>query len=205
MNATPDQFSPNDMLTPGMEYIPPQNPYDLRVGFGKRLGAYAIDFLITLGITFVLKAALGIDAVEAEIEANMQEGIMSLSEGISAMVSASTIPYAASVLYFLLELFTGASLGKHILKIVIAHPERTAGDFNIFALRWAIKYSPSLAFLLSALTGNLIIAGIGLLLTIIFIIGCFVALGEKKQALHDIIAKTAIYNKGDVIAANGME
>jgi uncharacterized RDD family membrane protein YckC len=37
---------------------------------------------------------------------------------------------------------------------------------------------------------------VGIIGLIIFI-GCFFVLGKKKQALHDIICKTAVYNKSD--------
>ena len=33
-----------------------------------------------------------------------------------------------------------------------------------------------------------------------FFFGCFAALGEKRQALHDIIAKSAVYKKADIAA-----
>ncbi|MBL6869106.1 MAG: RDD family protein, partial [Flavobacteriales bacterium] len=39
---------------------------------------------------------------------------------------------------------------------------------------------------------------VGIIGFIIFI-GCFFVLGEKKQALHDIICKTAVYKKSEIV------
>jgi hypothetical protein len=30
-------------------------------------------------------------------------------------------------------------------------------------------------------------------------VGCFLVLGEKKQAIHDMAAKTAVFNKADLV------
>jgi hypothetical protein len=32
-------------------------------------------------------------------------------------------------------------------------------------------------------------------------VGCFLVLGANKQALHDIIAKTAVYKKADIASS----
>jgi uncharacterized RDD family membrane protein YckC len=36
------------------------------------------------------------------------------------------------------------------------------------------------------------------LVSLVFFFGCFAALGDKRQALHDIIGKTAVYKKSDI-------
>ncbi|MDQ1265881.1 MAG: hypothetical protein QG635_1033, partial [Bacteroidota bacterium] len=37
------------------------------------------------------------------------------------------------------------------------------------------------------------------IVSLIMIIGCFFVLSEKRQAFHDMIAKTAVYYKENVI------
>jgi hypothetical protein len=42
------------------------------------------------------------------------------------------------------------------------------------------------------------LATLGNLAGLIFFVGCFFTLGMKRQAFHDMIAKTAVYPKGAI-------
>jgi len=57
-------------------------------------------------------------------------------------------------------------------------------------LRWTLKNSGKLL--------TFILPGISSIAWMVFYFGCFAALGEKKQALHDRIAKSAVYKKADI-------
>jgi uncharacterized RDD family membrane protein YckC len=35
--------------------------------------------------------------------------------------------------------------------------------------------------------------------SLVFFLGCFAALDEKKLALHDMIIKSAVFKKGDIV------
>lgn len=65
----------------------------------------------------------------------------------------------------------------------VTREDGSAGDIKLYLLRWALKNSGSILQFVLPLVSNL--AGL------VFFFGCFAALGDKKQALHDIIVKSA--------------
>ena len=81
-----------------------------------------------------------------------------------------------------MEGFTGQTPGKMILGITVANMNGEKATIDKLLLRAFIK-----------ITGSFV----GIIGFIIFV-GCFLVLGEKKQALHDIICKTAVYKKSDI-------
>ncbi len=113
---------------------------DKRIGFGPRLGAALIDFLIVCAAIVVIGPLLG--------------GLL----GAAALSEASKEagdPAAQGAIYGGLHFVLG-----------------TLGAFTFDAL-----------------------SRLGGLLGVVAFFGCFLALGEKKQALHDLIAGTAVYPK----------
>lgn len=207
MNMNPDQFQ-QQYPAPGNPYIP-SDPYALRVGFGRRLGAVAIDFVI-IGILggivgsvagAALFAAFGHSMTAGTETQGMDESIV----GFMTILISYALAYSfTSIAYSLVELFTGASPAKHILGIVAAHEDRRQGDIALYAKRWLIRTSPSLVSIISLITGVTVLSWLSNLLALAFLVGCFFVLGEKKQALHDMLAKTAIFHKEDVIEAGSV-
>ncbi len=165
-----------------------------RIGFGPRLGATLLDALFIallivpmsmLGIGAGLAAAMGMDATggdEAEALA-----LLGVGAGAIAMILVATL---LALAYTLIEAFTGASPGKRVLGLQIAKADGTAGDLSFYLLRWAVKNSGSLL--------NLVLPAIASLASLVFFFGCFAALGEKRQALHDMVVKSAVYKKADI-------
>jgi uncharacterized RDD family membrane protein YckC len=149
MNMNPDQFS--QQYSPGNPYIP-SDPYALRVGFGKRLGAAAIDFVIVGIIGGIVGSVIGA-ALFATFSANMSSDTQGMDEamvGIMAMIFGYVLAWSfVAIVYSFIELFTGASPAKHILGIVAAHEDRSRGDIALYAKRWIIKQSPSIVSILS--------------------------------------------------------
>lgn len=209
MTTTPNQFSPDDTPMPGMDYMPPQNPYDLRIGFGKRFGAWFIDLVITLafgGILFMIAGTALVSMFGSTMEAmTTAQGVDEATGGFMEVIGTFAIAVTlVAVLYGLVELFTGASPGKHILGIIAAHDNRKQGNISLYATRWAVKNSSTLLSFMAMVTGVHMLSTLSSLVGFIIFIGFFFMFSEKKQALHDIIAKTAIYNKEDVLAADSM-
>ena len=165
-----------------------------RIGFGPRLGATLLDlvFLVILivpiallGIGAGLTAALGFDAVSGEEAEAM--ALIGIGTGAIAMILLAGV---IGLAYTLIEAFTGASPGKRVMGLQVARADGSAGDTSLFLLRWALKNSGSiLQFLLPI---------VSTLASLVFFFGCFAALGEKCQALHDTIAKSAVYKKADI-------
>lgn len=162
-----------------------------RVGFGKRLGSSLLDFIISLlpGIVLGIYAGATIAAFLLDFfydEAQLE----SIQAGFSGEIAASIIGLVASlagiaftsIFFYVLEGFTGQTPGKMILGITVANMNGEKATIDKLLLRAFIK-----------ITGSFV----GIIGFIIFV-GCFLVLGEKKQALHDIICKTAVYKKSDI-------
>ena len=162
-----------------------------RVGFGKRLGSSLLDFIISLlpGIVLGIYAGAAMAAFLLEFfydEAQLE----TIQAGFSGEIAASIIALVASlagiaftsIFFYVLEGFTGQTPGKMILGITVANMNGEKATIDKLLLRAFIK-----------ITGSFV----GIIGLIIFV-GCFLVLGEKKQALHDIICKTAVYKKTDI-------
>ena len=52
--------------------------------------------------------------------------------------------------------------------------------------------------LLLGFLGIAFLSTVGGLLSLVIFIGCFFVLGSQKQAIHDMISKTAVFNKADL-------
>ena len=163
-----------------------------RVGFGKRLGSSLLDFIISLlpGIVLGIYAGATIAAFLLDFfydEAQLE----TIQAGFSGEIAASIIGLVASlagiaftsIFFYVLEGFTGQTPGKMILGITVANMNGEKATIDKLLLRAFIKIIGSF---------------VGIIGFIIFI-GCFLVLGEKKQALHDIICKTAVYKKSDIV------
>lgn len=166
-----------------------------RIGFGPRLGATLLDIVFTLllcapilvlGAGAGIAAALGLDAMMGAEESEAF-ALMGVTAG---MIGSILVCGLFATFYTLIEAFTGASPGKRAMGLQVAHADGSQGNTQLYLLRWALKNSGSLL--------NFLLPAISSLVSLVFFFGCFAALGEKRQALHDIIAKTAVYKKSDI-------
>jgi uncharacterized RDD family membrane protein YckC len=162
-----------------------------RVGFGKRLGSSLLDFTISLlpGITLGIYAGAAIAAFLLDFFYDKAQ-LETIQAGFSGEIAATIIGLVASlagiaftsVFFYVLEGFTGQTPGKMILGITVANMNGKKATIDKLLLRAFIKIIGSF---------------FGIIGFIIFI-GCFLVLGKKKQALHDIICKTAVYKKSEI-------
>ena len=179
-----------------------------RIGFGMRLGALALDIVLCGIIAFVGggtiggwlgaytgAAALGTASVATGSAADNAQAAAALG-GLFGAVAGFALAFALiCVVYFLLEGFTGYTLGKLILGIRIASDDGTAAGVGKLLFRYLVKNSKSVLALLALFSGIHALATLGNLAGLIIFVGCFFTLGVKKQAFHDMIAKTAVYKK----------
>ena len=155
------------------------------------MGSSLLDFIISLlpGIVLGIYAGAAMAALLLEFfydEAQLE----TIQAGFSGEIAASIIALVASlagiaftsIFFYVLEGFTGQTPGKMILGITVANMNGEKATIDKLLLRAFIK-----------ITGSFV----GIIGLIIFV-GCFLVLGEKKQALHDIICKTAVYKKSDI-------
>ncbi len=175
-----------------------------RVGFGPRFGALLIDIvLVIIGgliIGTLLGTVLGSILGRGALGPGPIEGTEGLTGaqagGVMGFIFGAAIGFPVfAFLYFLLEGFIGATIGKMILGLKIGNDDGTKAGVGKLLLRYIIKNIASVLAILAGIVGVTLISRIGSLLGLVVFIGCFLALGSSKQALHDMIVKTAVYPK----------
>lgn len=177
-----------------------------RIGFTPRLGAFIIDsFIITL-VASLLMSVFMETTFNAFLQGRFTETLLnseSLSTGAareaySEMLRISLFIAHFSTLYMIIEAFLGATPGKMILGLKIGTQDGKAGDMWVYFPRFLYKNCSVLIDLAGRITGISLLGTLGGFAGMVIFFGCFYALGEKKQALHDILAKTAVYRKQDL-------
>jgi uncharacterized RDD family membrane protein YckC len=83
-----------------------------------------------------------------------------------------------------------------MLGIKIANADATAAPTSVLATRWFIKSGlSSLLSIGATLSALSVLSTLSSIVGFVVFIGCFFALSQNRQALHDIIAKTAVYRR----------
>jgi uncharacterized RDD family membrane protein YckC len=172
------------------------NPYEYRIGFGKRLLAYIIDLLI-VSIIFAI-ILMTTDKLDTLISA--ANNILSDLEGYTQEVMGIMPIYILfSLVYYSLEGFIGATVGKLLIGIRIANDDRTHASLSKMLSRFAFKNIGIIFSLLTLITSISLFENIGTFLGLIIFVGCFFVLSSKKQAFHDSLAKTAVFYSDEII------
>ncbi len=114
------------------------------------------------------------------------------------MIAAAAV---IGCVYFLVEGFTGYTLGKLILGIRVANADGSQAPVSTLLARWALKNINFVLTVVALLTGIELIRMLGNVGGLVIFVGCFLVLGVSKQALHDRIVNTAVYPKNMVRAA----
>jgi uncharacterized RDD family membrane protein YckC len=122
---------------------------------------------------------------------------------IVALIGGGVIGMFAGAMYIilvimLLEAFTGQTIGKMMLGIKNGDEDGATASSGKLITRAAVKYIGTILALIAGLTGVVMVSTIGSLLGFAVFIGYFFILGDKKQGFHDMIAKTAVFNKSDL-------
>jgi len=174
-----------------------------RVGFGPRLGAFLLDIVITSAFAFIL-----VKLLPGFFEGLVNWDAMSDQEyeGMQMMFKGNTdffLAYTTSVgliglLYNLTDGFLGRTPGKMILGLMIADKEGEKASIEKLMARFALKNIGSIFAVLALAITISAVEILGQVLGIVALIGFFFALGEGKLALHDMIAKTAVYKKTEL-------
>jgi uncharacterized RDD family membrane protein YckC len=168
---------------------------DKRVGFGPRFAAAIIDGVAVGLAGFVPAAILG-----WMLGRQAGESGTGAAAALGAALGLVAVFRAVYFFYSLIEGFTGASPGKRLLGLKVGTAGGQEGSTPLYLKRWAVKYSGSWLGLLGAVPG---LHALGLLAPaagIAIFLGCFLVLGEKRQALHDIGAGTAVFRTADLAA-----
>lgn len=184
---------------------------ELRVGFARRFGAYLLDIVVLIVLSLIATAFFGqafetigeayfqkqlaeqnvaLDELDAE-QADAAMGVMGFMGSWAVVISIVGLVY-----FGLTETILAASFGKMLLGIKIANADGTSASTNALAIRWLAK--TGLAYLLLIFTfffSATIFQMLYFVVAIVAFIGYFLMFGANRQALHDIIAKTAVYRR----------
>ncbi len=174
-----------------------------RIGFGPRFGAYLLDFLIIIGAGFVLAIfAGGLFENFVDYSAISDEQFEQLQNIYGDFADVFFVFGAAiiftSFFYNLLEGFTGYTLGKLIVGLKVGNQDGTPAETAKLMTRFALKNSSSILSIIALILSIHLFDTLGSVVGFVVFIGCFLVLGEKKLALHDMIAKTAVFNKKEL-------
>jgi uncharacterized RDD family membrane protein YckC len=180
-----------------------QNPYAHRQGFGIRLGAWFIDLVIMMIImAFAFIFAGPMDFFMDGFEFTDFQDPEFMVEYMEAMRPFTLISLLFSLVYSLFEVFFAASIGKMILGLQIASQDRTKASMGTLFTRFSVKNINWYFSIIAFMTSIDVINNVGSLLWIVIVVGFFFVLAEKRQAFHDMIAKTAVYKRDDVLTEN---
>ncbi len=153
-----------------------------RVGFFPRLLAAILDMIILMILVYIVNMLTG-----SQLSTDPSQ--MFGGDGPAIPLSGIVI----ALLYTSLEIWMAATPGKMILKLKIKNVKGKNGTSSVLFIRWIFKQSAQILSLLFVLTHIQPIWYLQSLLGIVIFVGCFFTLGKNKQALHDMLAKTAVY------------
>lgn len=177
------------------------NEYDFRIGFGRRLGASLLDVLIVSAIVLILMM----------INGSLQEMMTIFSMGITNPENASrfeevvqnsiALPsFFISLIYYLMEVFFAATPGKMAFSIKIANDDRSEAEYGPLFTRFIVKHGNMAFTLVSFFALEAIMGALNSIYSLVILIGFFFVLGQRRQAFHDMAAKTAVFFKDEIIS-----
>ncbi|MGB0887862.1 MAG: RDD family protein [Vicingaceae bacterium] len=188
-----------------MEIENNMNMYDERVGFGRRFGAYMLDLLIALVFGGFIATFVGADLAQTFFAAELGEANTSLemfagSDMDLETFMLKTFGYSAAVsllmiVFFIMEGALGQSPGKMLLQLVNSNEDGSNADAGKLWMRAGLKYGSTLLSLIGGLVGMTFIGTIGSIWGFVIFVGFFFAFADKKQTIHDMIAKTVVVRK----------
>lgn len=181
------------------------NPQE-RIGFGKRLLSFIIDTILSTLAGYALSLFVESNLLElfynpAELNEsistfeNLSPGLGNTMQELFKVVSAISI---IGFLIMIMEGITGQTPGKMFLRIKNANQDGSTASTATLFTRTVIKNISSILSFVAVTSSLSIIGTIGSFLGFIIFIGCFFTLGESRQSIHDLISKTAVYNKSEL-------
>jgi len=171
-----------------------------RIGFGPRLGAFLIDsflmaFLVSILVSLFMPEHMAVFTHGRYLDILTGTGDAPSPEVMRSVWRVSSFMAHISMLYMLIEGFTGATPGKMALGLKIGRPDGTRGDQALYLTRYLIKNSPSLLNLLATTLGVGLIGSLSGIAGMVVLMGGFMMLSPDRQALHDRIAHTAVFRR----------
>lgn len=178
-----------------------------RVGFPLRFGAWLLDLLFSTlvamqfavwgwGFAESLAQTPGMaDMLEAY--AGMEEAVAAFGVvgGIAGLFAASAL---MSVAYPLVEALTGASPGKWVMGLRVGTDDGQPGNVVVYGRRAVLKSIRAALMAVAGLTGLALLGMLAGPAGMVMDLGVLFMLAPHKQALHDKLARTAVYRRRDL-------
>ncbi len=180
----------NEFLDSDLEKPTPQ--YNGYAGFWERFGAALIDGIILFVVGQMILGSFGINFIEM---------YQSAARGEDPVDIFGSNFYTASILSLVFDWFyfaqqesspTKATLGKRAMGLIVTDLNGEGLSFQHASVRFVMKQIISFVSLLSAFLSPNVVSTLSALALAGYLIQPFTA---KKQALHDIVAKTLVYRK----------
>ena len=177
-----------------------------RAGFGIRLGAASID-----AVAMYLASSLAGGAVVAYHMLSNFSGAATPGNFLVPMLAANGAVWVA---YSLTEVFGTATPAKRLLKLRVATEGAEPPGYRRLLMRWLAKYSPMLLYVgvtFGTYTWALrpggpqgrppawmLVVNVLFAAALLAVLGGFFAvLSKRRQALHDLLAGTAVLRPGE--------
>jgi Flp pilus assembly protein TadD/uncharacterized RDD family membrane protein YckC len=174
-----------------------------RIGFGLRLVGTVIDLILVTGLSIATGIFGG-----AYIGRLLGGAVQGSEAGGLGLVAGGFLGFFGGIilvapvlgtLYYLVEGLTGWTLGKLILGQRIANSDGTKAGVGTLLDRYAIKNIGWILWLIGAVLGGKIYMMLSGIAGLVVFLGCFMALGAERMALHDRVANTAVFRRADVL------
>ncbi len=101
------------------------------------------------------------------------------------------LPFAV-LLVLLPEALFGAGPGKWILALRVTTADGAPASAQSRWLRWIAKCSGLWLMVLALVVGSSVLAGVAVAAGVVTLAGFFLAIGRRREALHDRLAGTAV-------------
>lgn len=168
---------------------------DYRVGFLLRVAASVIDFFIKVIVITIIIYATGLykeflgltfaDIMDPEFLENYMRTFVPLS-------------FVVYFVYNSMDVFFAGTPGKHILGVMIADENMKYANNIKLIYRFLMKNLDLIFQLIFIITWLQVFSTISSLVSFVILFAFLFTLSEKKQALYDSIAGTAVYFKREL-------
>ncbi len=164
--------------------------------------SFVVGFTASLVMSVIMESTF-----QSFMSGQYVEALTALSQGQDAAIQSGALDSLLrvtsfitswSLLYMLIEGFTGASPGKMLLGLKIGTEDGQIADSKTYFQRYLMKNSAALLGVFGKTTGLLILNSIGNMAGMVIFFGCLMTLLPHKQAIHDMVVKTAVYRKKDL-------
>lgn len=169
-----------------------------RVGFVTRTLALLVDWILMAILSIFGCLALG-GLVGGPIVAVHSLDVLGDPEILSVVLRAMLAGLlVSSFLYSLMEGLVGTSPGKWIFGLRVGTEDGHVASIGTCMIRWIMKNGFSPILIMTLFIESEVLNSIGTYSGMLATAGCFLVLGSRRQALHDRIARTAVFRKWDL-------